>query len=268
MHGSCEQTLSTWKRQALSVLSPASGDTSTRTQATGIGVVNALSPGSDFVLQGYVSNVPAKFLIDTGGCRHGAVVADIYSLMTDVIVGTDFLQTEQCTIEMQKSGNILYFHKQGISIRLGNDRSDPVLDHVSVIISQELHIPPCSEMETMCTVPATLSSGYWILEPDKQCRSAALVARVVVKPECGTVPIRLLNPRNEAVTIAKGNRVVIMPVDSVQEGPQGISEAKQKILCNIVQNIDSLNLQEQEQLYTVLLMFLLKTQMTSGGQEE
>ena len=46
-----------------------------------------------------------------------------------------------------------------------------------------------------------------------------------------------------------------MPVASVQEGPQVISEAKQKILCNIVENIDGLNLQEQERLYTVLLEF-------------
>ena len=236
MHGPCEPTSPAGKRQALGALSPASGDTSTRTQATltGIGVVNALSPGADFVVQGSVYKVPAKFLIDTGAAvtvissqfwersrpegaeltdpprrrlvsvqgdplqlqgtakitmslggivfHAEAVVAD--SLTTDVIVGRDFLQAEQCTIKMEKGSNTLYFNKQGISLRLGIDQSDPVVEHVSVILNQELHIPPCSEIETMGAVPTMTPPGYWMVEPDKQCRSATLVARAVVTPEC------------------------------------------------------------------------------------
>ena len=79
------------------------------------------------------------------------------------------------------------------------------------------------------------------------------------------VPVRLMNPRTEAVTIAKGSKIATMealpeqiddmPVASVQEGPQGILEAKREILHDIVENVDGLNPQEREQLYAVLLEF-------------
>lgn len=60
------QTYPAGKREALGALSPAQRDTSARAQIVGTGVVNALSPGLDFVVRGYGNNVPAKFLVDTG----------------------------------------------------------------------------------------------------------------------------------------------------------------------------------------------------------
>ena len=279
----------------------------------GVPLVNSLSPGLDFVVQGYVNNVPAKFLIDTGAAatvisselweksklegeqltvppgkrlvsvqgdplqlkgstqiemsiggvvfRTEAVVAD--SLTTDVILGRDFLKEKQCTIKMGKESSTLRFQDHGVTVNL--DGADLGVEHVSIILDQGLHVPPCSEIETMGAVPAMTVHGSWIVEADKQCRSAALVARAIVNPKDGAVPIRLLNPRDEAVTIPKGTKVAMMellpeqtastPVSSVQERSQGVPEAKQDTLQNLVENASGLNPQEREQLYALLLEY-------------
>ena len=47
-------------------MSPALGNESTRTQPIGTGIVNSLSPRTDCVASGYVNDIPARFLIDTG----------------------------------------------------------------------------------------------------------------------------------------------------------------------------------------------------------
>ena len=72
-----------------------------------------------------------KILVSLRGVMFhtSAVVVDF--LTTDVIVGRDFLQSEQCTIEMGAGSSILHFHGRGVSISLGNDQSDPVLEQVS-----------------------------------------------------------------------------------------------------------------------------------------
>jgi hypothetical protein len=103
------------------------------------------------------------------------------------------------------------------------------------------------------------------VEADKQCRSAAVVARAIVDPKNGMVPIRLLNPRDEAVTIPKGSKVAKMEllpeqttsttVASVQEESQAVPEAKQEALQNLVENASGLNPQEREQLCALLLQY-------------
>ena len=106
---------------------------------------------------------------------------------------------------MGKDNDTICFHNRGVTVNL--ESGNPVVEQVSVVLTQELHVPPCSEVEIMGAVPDVAAPGTWVVEPDKQNRSATLVARAIVNPGNGEVPIRLLNPRDEAVTVPKGRKI-------------------------------------------------------------
>ena len=82
----------------------------------------------------------------------------------------------------------------------------------------------------------------------------------------GEVPVRILNPRNERVTVKKGSQIAVMEplleggvqlasVSSVEQNPNtDISVEKQKQLWQIVLDAgDALSGEEQRHLYAVLL---------------
>ena len=239
-------------------MSPALREESTRIQPISTGIVNSLSPRTDCVASGYVNDIPAKFLIDTGAavtvissqlwdkskCESSklleftgtqlvsvqgdplrvlgigtitatvgqarfkvkAVVAE--SLTMGVILGRDVLQTEYCTIEMGKEGSTLNFKKQGIAVNMNTEQA--VLNSVSIVIEQSINIPPSCELEIMGSIPNHINTGVWIVENDTQSRPAAMVAKAIVKPQNGSIPIRLMNLREETIVVSKGSTIAKM----------------------------------------------------------
>ena len=125
----------------------------------------------------------------------------------DVILGRDFLRDHECTIAMGREKDTLYFKDHDISIIL-NDREQPLRDSkVPVVLDGSLYIPPFSEIEVMARVPASASSQTWMVEGHKQQRTVVTVARAVVTPTGTSIPLRLLNWRNEPVSISKGTAI-------------------------------------------------------------
>ena len=59
----------------------------------------------------------------------------------------------------------------------------------------------------MARVPESASSQTWMVEGHKQQRTAVMVARAVVTPTGTGIPLRLLNWRNEPVSISKGTAI-------------------------------------------------------------
>ena len=136
-----------------------------------------------------------------------AIVADTLATGIDVILGRDFLREHHCTIEMGQKNDVLRFKNNGISIVFNSHKGQPQDSKVSVMLTESLHVPPHSEIEVMARVPSSAANQTWVVEADKQQRSAVMVARAVVTPGATEIPLCLLNWRNEAVSIPKGTVV-------------------------------------------------------------
>ena len=187
------------------------------------------------------------------------LVAD--SLTTDVILGLDFLNQYKCVIDTGKQ--LIHFADRGVTMSLNCPPGGQQIAHVSVILDSNLNIPPCSELETIAKVPESANSSTWILESNPTGRNAVLVARTLVKPVQREVPIRLLNSRNDQITVKKGTVVAQMEpltedvsssVAVVRERhPEDIPEEKREMLWEIVERDgDHLGSQEKEKLFQLL----------------
>ena len=140
------------------------------------------------------------------------------SLTTDLILGRDFLTQHKCTVELGEK-SLLRLTKEGVALSLGSKEAQPEIASVAVAVGETLCIPPLSEMEIMAKVPKMEATAVqaWLVEPRLAGkRSAVAVARAVVTP-CGEyVPLRILNPRNEPVSLQKGDELADMEPLPVQ----------------------------------------------------
>ena len=124
-------------------------------------------------------------------------------------------------------------------------------------------MPPRSEIETIGRVPPSASNAIWMVESSKQERKPCMVARAIVKPDGVTVPVRLLNLRDETITIPKGTKIAemeqipddaITTVASTQESVSETSNDHRSTLWEMIDKVgDRLNQGEKEQLYALLL---------------
>ena len=108
--------------------------------------------GKAHVLLGLSSE---KFEVD-------AIVADTPT--ADVILGRDFLRTQQCLIEMTKDGDVLHVRSRGQSISIAQDLTQPPISGLNVVLQQFVVVPPGSEMEVLCCTPDTASQKPWVVE--------------------------------------------------------------------------------------------------------
>ena len=111
---------------------------------------------------------------------------------------------------MGKTQDTLHFKDHGISIILNGQEQSPQDPKVHVVLNEPLHVPPFSAIEVVARVTEAAVSQTWMVEGDKKQCCALMVARAVVKPVGTEIPLRLLNWRNEAVSIAKGTMVAEM----------------------------------------------------------
>ena len=189
------------------------------------------------------------------------IVAD--ALMSDVILGRDFLKTHGCIVELSKNRDVLHFKERGMMVTLSGSVDKPDISCINVVLENTLQVPQCSEIETIGRVPPSASNAIWIVESSKQERKPCMVARAIVKPDGDTVPVRLLNLRDETITIPKGTKIAemeqipddaITTVASTQESVSETSNDHRSTLWEMVDKVDDrLNQSEKEQLYALLL---------------
>ena len=106
-----------------------------------------------------------------------------------------------------------------------------------------------------------IPSMTWILEGAAK-RNSVMVARAIVKPEEGKVPIRLLNPRDVPVTVYQGATIATLERVDVSESINAVLESERatpvsaemvNTLWNLVCESDvPLSNEEKEQLYALL----------------
>lgn len=104
--------------------------------------------------------------------------------------------------------NQLRLTQASASLSLGSSKGQEKITSISVITDETLHIPLLCEIEIMAKVPAAQT---WLVESKLQGKcSAVVVAMAVVRPESERISLRILNPRNEAVSLKKREEITHM----------------------------------------------------------
>ena len=129
-------------------------------------------------------------VIGTATISTSVVVVD--ALITEGILGMDFLRQHRCTIDIP--GDCLLLAHQGIKVPLqGSDCSSSCYP---VGLVQTVKIPPRSELEiageSSIPIPGC-HKRLWLLEGSPQ-KSQVLVARSLLESSGSKIPIRLCNP--------------------------------------------------------------------------
>ena len=185
---------------------------------------------------------------------------------TDLILGRDFLRYHGCVIEMGETVDVLHVKSRGLKLPISKDISLSRSPSLSVVLHEPVKVPPYSEMEVMGSVPAAATNKTWVVQGMQPGRSGVMIARALVEPEARSIPLRLLNPRDEEVTISKGT--VVAELESVAmedldvalvsegEGTEEPSEEQRHKLWEMVERSEqSLTQVEKERLFALLLEY-------------
>ena len=200
-----------------------------------------------------IGSVHLNIVLEQQQFNANFLVAD--SLTTEAILGRDFLRDNHCVIDVGKS--LIKFENAGITLNLMGSAHNSQIAHVSVIVDATLQVPGCSEIDIMAKVPSVAKGGSWIVESIPAKNNAVMVARTLVSPCNQMVPVRVLNPRPERITVSKGTTIATMEaVAVVAATSEDQSTQKQQLLTKMVQQIgDHVSSIQREQLLQLLLEF-------------
>ncbi len=214
------------------------------------------------------AEVPVEFAGETFQVR--TIVAD--ALTTEAILGLDFMEAHGCTLDTREKQLQFADRRVVANLSRSTDLASCAVQ-ARVTLEETVRVPGLSEMEVTGTVrglPAGVDREVWLMEGERSKRMAAMVANAVVKPNDNNhVPVRLVNPREETVTIHRGTRIAtledcpacvatdgVTTVGATSEAEPVISQEKQKMLWEMVERSgDELGADEKEQLYLFLLSY-------------
>ena len=159
---------------------------------------------------------------------------------SEAILGVDFLQAQQATIDMGEG--VLHLKKSSCDIALDPPPlGQPLAVARPVRSSDTVEVPPRSVMEITACVDGDVE-GVWLVEAlDKDMHVA--VARAVVEPTSNTLPVRILNTSDQPATLYAGSAVATMTpvyppweVGAVNKGGEGfrVDQEKQQVLQQLV----------------------------------
>ena len=204
----------------------------------------------------------SKVTLNLAGETFTTNVIVVSPLTSPAILGLDFLRKHNATINLHRQ--LLTFDRmdeQSIHVPLQDPARVPEV--YSVRAREPLHIPPCSEIMVMGVTTSTESSPrnqQWIVESNWGQRSPVIAARALVKPQVDGVPVRLLNPREETVTVRAGAEIATLePVEIPQVSAVGAASStpltaeKERMLLRLVEEHgDELSEDEREQFFMLL----------------
>ena len=135
-------------------------------------------------------------------CTTNLVVVD--GLTVEGILGLDFLQQYQCSVDVAKQH--LYLHNGSLCVQLINQK--PAANNAPVVatISEATMIPAQSECEVLATVKGSVASQQTLLVehslPDHcKVRVARSITKLVSIPNQGSqIVVRTINPTDQPVT--------------------------------------------------------------------
>ena len=201
-------------------------------------------------------------------------------LTAEAILGLDFLKENRCVIDTAQGRVDFPNRNASLSIRLPGEpntatTADPFVASIQVILPETIHVPARSELDIGGIANGGTwlqSASTWLLQGEKTQRIPVLVAHAVVNFNSPTdlIPIRLLNPRSESVTLFQGTRIATLEslqgasieraeadktisVDAVLDSLPRVSPKKQALLAELVESrAGDLSGAQQEQLHLLL----------------
>ena len=158
--------------------------------------------GADGIPLQVRGSVKAKLSLSGQKFDHKLVIAE--ALTSQGILGLDFLETNHCIFSLA-TGELLMHGKSILPLRPQNTR-EPEIMQIEVTVNKTCTVEANSEMELMGKMPVTCE-GTRMIEGNHSKKVQVMVARAVVAPTSGMVPLRVLNLESEPVTLYKGMRI-------------------------------------------------------------
>ena len=187
-------------------------------------------------------------------------VTVVSPLTSEAILGLDFLRQHRVTIDLGNQ-QMLFGESNGQRTPL-KESAGPKSVH-SIRVVETIQIPPCSETMVMAETTGSIDGGSWLVESNWGQRLPAAVARALVEPKSGKVPVRLLNAREKTVTVTAGSEIATL--ESVEPPPDTVVAAvdnctqtpeKEEMLSRLVEeNGGDISADEKEQLLTLLRQY-------------
>ncbi len=206
-----------------------------------------------------VSNVELKF---AGEIFHCPVLV-ARSLTSNAILGLDFLEANNCTLEM--ADRKLTFPERGVAVSLCDSSPDPDIIQARVTVGETLTIPPFSMLETMARINGKVRGQTWLLQECSTKQLPVKIANGLVGSTCDQVPVRLLNPSPDSRVVYKGTKIATVEgiddeprqaVLAVQPEARGVSRTKRQAPSKMVEKCASdLGVEQREQLLQLLIEF-------------
>ena len=188
------------------------------------------------------------------------------SLTTGAILGLDFLSANSAIVNLAAREVTLRDGEYTLPLYSVDDGSSTCASTAVVAARHQISIPSGSELEVMARVLGTPPAGTCLLE-STQRHLPLEVARALVDPTEGAVPVRLLNPSAASITMYEGQSLgtleqVTSPEDipvasikttTVAEEPQ-LQKDKEALLWEMVDQAASrLDASQEEQLFSLLV---------------
>ena len=131
---------------------------------------------------------------------HQFIIAD--HITAEAILGMDFLDKNECILDLCK-GKLLMKDLGVVQLQPHSVKKPCTLAKVNLV--ETLTIPATAEMEVMANLHTKDDDHTWMVE--NASTVPIMVARALVKPKCGLVPLRIINTNLTPVKVYKGSTV-------------------------------------------------------------
>jgi len=154
-------------------------------------------------------SIEADILIS--GKPYQARFVIVNGLTCEAILGLDFLEQHQCKLDI--GARSLHFQSEWGTVPMTNEsitvNASTSETLIMVTMSETRLVPANSELEVVGGVTNNANGTTCLLE---RAGTKAVVARAIVNPVNGTVPVRFLNPTDNPVVVHKGTKIAVIEV--------------------------------------------------------
>ena len=106
------------------------------------------------------------------------------------------------------------------------------------MVDSILPVAGCSEIDIMAKFSSAATGGSWIVESNPDSNNAVMVARALLTLSNQMVPVRVVNPMSEGITVSKGTTIARMEaVTVVAATSDSETTTKHQIIEDMVKQI-------------------------------
>ena len=190
-------------------------------------------------------------------------VVVVSPLTSEDILGLDFLREQEACVDLAERR--LRLKSRGCDLPLRDPTTLCEQTVQLVRAAKTVEVPPRSILEVEASIEAPLE-GVWLVQEATDRRLPAAVACALVEPTSTTIPLRLLNPRTEPVTVYVGTTLATLEdaefptcaVDTVSGRDESVAvdATKQEMLWGLVERAGAdLSPGERDILFHLLLSY-------------